>query len=265
MRTEDSARPVGISAQIPLRPFPYYADAMTELAFVLPTLRPSAGDSSASLRSVESSDSGQDVSFSLPPTNQASAVPTPQQLVPPTTPQSHTSRQMSQPPPTTTPTSAVAPPTDHPPSPSPASGTHKNDYMNIDAFPSSKKEVTVGESSVVAEGYTTYPGPSSRTKKTSRITESFLAPTGGGGETPRRRGVVPQDGAAIVVWLEKFEDHTHFPAEVLSRLLHGASLTPGLGGSHKFSTNAKKSLPIIFIHRMASGLYQIATHSTEGK
>ncbi len=243
---------------------------MTELAFVMPTLRPSAGDSSASLRSVESSDSGQDISslsVSLSSSSQMPGTPSQQQLVPPAS--QLTTRQLSQPTPQiTTHLDPAQPTVDHTPNPSgAATGKNNSMYMNIDAFPSGKNP-TVSESTAVAEGYPTYPGPSSsRSKKVSRAVDAFLAPTlgGGGGETPRRRGVVPQDGAAIVVWLEKFEDHTHFPAEVLSRLLHGTSLAPGLGGSHKISTNAKKSLPIIFIHKMASGLYQIATHNSEGR
>ena len=59
---EDPGRPVGVSAQIPFRPFPYFADAMNEIAFVVPQLKPSCSNSAASLRSVESSDSGQDSS-----------------------------------------------------------------------------------------------------------------------------------------------------------------------------------------------------------
>ena len=59
-RSDESGHPVSISAQILARPFHYYADSMVEVAFVLPTLKPSSSDSSASLRSVESSDSGQD-------------------------------------------------------------------------------------------------------------------------------------------------------------------------------------------------------------
>lgn len=62
---EEPSRPVGISAQIPLRPFPYFADAMYEIAFVVPSLKPSCSDSAASLRSAESSDSGQGDSASL--------------------------------------------------------------------------------------------------------------------------------------------------------------------------------------------------------
>lgn len=62
---EEPGRPVGISAQIPLRPFPYFADAIYEIAFVVPQLKPSGSDSAASLRSAESSDSGQGDSASL--------------------------------------------------------------------------------------------------------------------------------------------------------------------------------------------------------
>lgn len=268
-KTEDSGRPVGISAQIPQRPFPYYTDAITELAFVMPTLRPSAGDSSASLRSVESSDSGQDVSsFSFNASaTMAAATNQPQQLLTPSATSQLTTRQTSVPTPQSiTHSTDPAPQTTehHTPTPStPSSG--KNMYMNIDAF--SPKDPTVSESTVVSEGYPTYPGPSTRTKKTTRAVESFLAPMsgGGGGDTPRRRGAVPQDVAALVVWLEKFEDHTNFPTEVLSRILHGSSLSPGSGGSHRITINSKKSLPVVFIHKMASGLYQIATHNSEGK
>lgn len=62
---EEPGRPIGISAQIPLRPFPYFADAIYEIAFVVPQLKPSGSDSAASLRSAESSDSGQGDSASL--------------------------------------------------------------------------------------------------------------------------------------------------------------------------------------------------------
>lgn len=62
---EEQGRPVGVSAQIPFQPFPYFADAINEIAFVVPQLKPSCSDSAASLRSVESSDSGQGDSSSL--------------------------------------------------------------------------------------------------------------------------------------------------------------------------------------------------------
>ena len=80
---------------------------------------------------------------------------------------------------------------------------------------------------------------------------------GGGGDTPRRRAALPQDCATIVVWLEKFEDHLNFPLEALSGILHGSSFA-GFG-SHKVSTTTKKTLPAVFIHRLASGLYQTVT------
>ena len=63
--SEDPGHPVGISAQIPFRPFPYFADTVNEIAFVVPQLKPSCSDSAASLRSVESSDSGQGDATSL--------------------------------------------------------------------------------------------------------------------------------------------------------------------------------------------------------
>ena len=59
-RPDEAGSTLGVAAQIPSRRFPYYADSMVEMAFVQPTLRPSSSDSSVSLRSVESSDSGQD-------------------------------------------------------------------------------------------------------------------------------------------------------------------------------------------------------------
>lgn len=62
---EEPGRPVGISAQIPFQPFPYFADTVNEIAFVVPQLKPSCSDSAASLRSVESSDSGQGDATSL--------------------------------------------------------------------------------------------------------------------------------------------------------------------------------------------------------
>lgn len=67
----------------------------------------------------------------------------------------------------------------------------------------------------------------------------------------------------MVVWLEKLEDRLNFPSDVLTRLLHGASFS-GLG-SHKVSQNVKKSLPVIFIHKMSSGLYQIVTDNSGGR
>ena len=264
-KTEDAARPVGVSAQIPSRPFPYYADAITELAFVVPTLRPSAGDSSASLRSVESSDSNQDVSASYnmlqsQQTASTAAVPMPVvQLHPPppglSTQQSLPATVVSQPATTTSqpmPTSAAQEPTP----PSSSVPKHDSVYMNIDAFPTKDPVGSgVSESSAIAEGYATYPGIS-RAKKYSKSEAQ-------GSDTPRRRWAVPLDGAALVVWLEKLDDHQGFPTEMLSRLLHGVAFS-GFG-SHKISHSAKKSLPVIFIHKMSSGLYQIVTDNSGGR
>lgn len=236
-KTEDSARPVGLSAQIPSRPFPYYTDAMTELAFVVPTLRPSAGDSSASLRSVESSDSGQDVSALYSVQTQSTV-----QLQPPLL-----GHQVSQP------TLASS----HLPAPQ-----QDSMYVNIDSF-APRDPVNVGsgvsESTAIAEGYSTYPG-NSRVKKHPSRSEIHGTT---GSDTPKRRWALPQDGAAVVVWLEKLDDRLNFPVEVLSRLLHGVS--PSGLGSHKIAHNTKKSLPVIFIHKMSSGLYQIGTDNSGGR
>ena len=52
-------KPLYIDAQIPFKPFVYFANLNTEVAFVLPTLKQSKSlSSSSSLRSVESSDVG---------------------------------------------------------------------------------------------------------------------------------------------------------------------------------------------------------------
>ena len=71
--SDETGRPVGVHAQIPFRPFPYFADATYEIAFVVPQLKPSCSDSAASLRSVESSDSGQGDSSSLSDHHQGNA------------------------------------------------------------------------------------------------------------------------------------------------------------------------------------------------
>ena len=94
----------------------------------------------------------------------------------------------------------------------------------------------------------------------SSFQHGLRAVDSGGGDTPRRRAAVPQDCAAIVVWLEKFEDHVNFPLETLSSILHSNSSTPSSGfGSHKGSTTTKKTLPAVFIHKLSSGLYQTVT------
>ena len=167
-------------------------------------LKPSASDSAASLRSVGSSDSGQDMA-----SYQAQGDPTPS--LP-----SHYSMQTLREP--------------------QGSG--------------------VSESTVQAESenkYTTFPVRKQRTVSTSKTELT-------GSDTPRRRLPVPQDCAAMVVWLEKFEDHTKFPLETMSNVLHGSSF---LGfGSHKPS---KKGLPTIFIHMLSAGLYQTTTKSPSSR
>lgn len=235
-KTEDSARPVGFSAQIPSRPFPYYTDTMTELAFIVPTLRPPASDSSASLRSVDSSDSSQDV-FSAPAQAQLQPTTLMTQVSHPTLfpSQLHPSGPQEHPAPSST-------------------------YINIDTFTKDNVGSGVSESTVTAEGYSTYPGVASARAKKHSKTDTHTAM---GSDTPRRRWTMPQDGAAMVVWLEKLDDRVNFPTEGLSQLLHGVSFS-GLG-SHKVSHNAKKSMPVIFIHRMSSGLYQIVTDNSGGR
>lgn len=192
-KSGDHSRPVGLSAQIPLTPFPYFADAISEVAFIMPALKPSSSSSATSIRSTESSDSGQDTSSlsSQPLQSQAELL------------------------------SSMQPP--------------MRDLQGSG----------VSESTVSAEGS----GMSAASRKQSTKTEVNL-------DTPRnRRGAVPQDCAAIVVWLEKFEDHLSFPLETLSNILHGGTLS----GSQK--TASKKGLPVLFIHMLSSGLFQIVTKS----
>ena len=203
-KSEDANRPVGIDAQIPLRPFPYFADAMTEVAFIIPTLKPSASDSSTSLRSAESSDSGgQDVTSSV-----TTQVP------------GGVGEGVS--PPTSLPAQLMREPQ--------GSGV-------------SESSIQAGE---IDRHVTAIPRGKSRLEVVNV-------------ETPRRRMPVPQDCAIIVVWLEKFEDHVNFPLETMSNILHGGSLA-AFGGSHK--PTLKRTLPVLFIHMLSSGLYQIATRAT---
>ena len=195
-------RPVHLSAQIPLKPFPYYADAMNEVAFVLPVLKPSASDSSSSVRSLESSDSGQEspavASDPLPP------------------------------PPISIPTWS---------SPSGSGVQESSVYAGV-----GEQEKQTAHSKIGVKGCVT-----SQFGKSGTYADST--------DTPKRRSSVIQDCAAIVVWLEKFEDHLQFPAESLSRMLH-----KGTGRSIKTGTNI---LPIVFIHRLASGLYQTVIKAEE--
>ena len=69
-------------------------------------------------------------------------------------------------------------------------------------------------------------------------------------DTPRRRVQPPRDCAVLVVWLEVFEDHLTFPIVPLGKLLYRA------GGPH--GKGEPSSPPVLFIHKMRSGLYQIS-------
>ncbi len=264
---------MGISAQIPQRPFPYFTDCINELAFVVPRLRTTAGDSSASLRSVESSDSGQDVAFSQNPSTllasqqQGKAIATSpmSQPLPPGTPPG--SRHSGQDSPSFSKPAMPAPSATQPPT-TPSSSSV---YMNIDQLAprpglsggggastgSEAATSNVSSSSVTMEGYGTYPGLAQK----PRSSKGELVPGGVGADTPRRKWH-QQDCAAMIVWLEKFEDHVNFPVNVLSKLLHSTHQS-GLGSQKPL--HAKKSLPVIFIHKMNSGLYQILTKNTKGR
>jgi len=200
IRESKSTHPHTVSAQIPLRPFPYYADAVFEVAFIMPTLKPPSQDPAPSLRNTESSDSGQETS-SL----SGQSLPNQTELV-----------------------SSMQPPMKD------AQGSG------------------VSESAVVAKGASI--GSSIDKRKSSRSADRIA-----GLESPRsRKGAMPQDCAAIVVWLEKFEDQFNFPLEILSSVLHGSML----GGSQK--TN-KKVLPVTFIHMLSSGLFQITTKNPNSR
>ncbi len=190
---------VGIQAENPLRPFPYFTDAVTEVAFVSPVLKASGSESSASLRSGGSSDSAQDLTASIQGDHT------------PSLPTHHSLQTLREP---------------------QGSG--------------------VCESTAQADGdkYTTFP-IRGRAGTTSR-TEMYSL------DTPRKRVPTPQDCAAMVVWLECFEDHKLFPVQAMSTILHGGSL----GGA---KTVTRKALPTIFIHKLSSGLYQIVTQSPMGR
>lgn len=161
------------------------------MAFIIPTLKPSTNGSAVSLRSTESSDSGQETSSlsNHPLPSQGESI------------------------------SSIQPPT--------------RDTQGSG----------VSESAVIAE-ISSSTGP----KRGSKPDVATL-------DTPRsRRGALPQDCAAIVVWLEKFEDYHKFPLEALSGIFHSIAFS----GSQKF---AKKELPVMFIHKLSSGLYQIVAKS----
>lgn len=213
--TVDEGQPVAISGQIPLRPFPYYADATNEVAFVLPIQKPSATDSTSSVRSIESSDSGQE-SSSLASTGETQSIPHPLVHFP----------------------ASISIPTWSTPS---GSGVQESSvYAGI---AEQERQSSPGNKGAKPATGATYqnirPAPYS--------TDSL--------ETPKRRTTVLQDCAVMVVWLEKFEDHLHYPAEPLSCILHR--------GRAKSSKSGNCTLPTIFIHRLASGLYQTLIKAEE--
>lgn len=199
----DEATPhgIGLNAQIPLRPFPYFADAITEIAFVTPTRLSSANESVSSVRSVDSSDSGPDSSSGPSTGGDSISYPTPPSV-----------------------------PTWSAPL---GSGV-------------SKSPVTAG-----GEGGGIKPIRSS----TSQSSSSMGGPSQVGPEsadTPRRRLAPPRDCGALVVWLECFEDHLSFPIESMTKVLYKSGGSGKTGGS---------LLPVVFVHRLTSGLYQIMTRS----
>ena len=224
-KADDSGRPVGIMAQIPSRPFHYYADAMRECAFVIPVLCTGTSDSAGSLRSGESSDSGQDAASIM---TQASMFGTERDG---SYPQSSTSssfqttyglpqgRERDSSSPTTTQGSV---------------GSHVLLGSSAMSHVQGEKEKLRGKMSV----------SNSRSEQPSS-------------EAVRRRSSVPQDCAVMVVWLEHYEDHISFPVEVLSTVLHGRSAA----GTSNIKLASRRSLPCIFIHCLPSGLYQITTRS----
>ena len=196
-RPDETGHLLQFSAQIPQQqPFHYFADSMTEMVFVQPVLRPSASHSSASLRSVESSDSGQDA------------------------------------------VSLVSKSSLPPPPPAVAEREPLSSQTSLPFLPHATQPAVEGER------FYTLP---TRGKTTSGSRTDIS-------DTPRKKSAVPQDCAAMVVWLERFEDHASFPLESLSAVLHGASFS---GGSRL--AQQRRVLPCIFIHMLPSGLYQVTT------
>ncbi len=187
---DEGSRNIGASAQIPYRPFPYYADAINEVAFIQPILKQSSSNSTSSVKSVESSDSGQESLMS-------DSVPSNTFHIPQSVPMR-----------STVPT---------------GSG--------------------VQESLVQADGDRTSKG-----NKGFNPISSLFNPDS---DTPKRRTAIPQDCAAIVVWLECYEDHLQFPIERMCKLLHKG-----------YCKTAKDIIPTIFVHKLGSGLFQIATRSS---
>ena len=199
-RPDETGHMLSFGAQIPSHPFPYYADSMMEVAFIQPILRPSASHSSTSLRSVESSDSGQDAVS----TASKSSLPAGERE--PLGPQSS--------------------------------------LPFLQHMREGGAQVASGE----GERFYTLPLRGKQPATGSRTDIPSL-------DAPRKKSVVPQDCAVLVVWLDRYEDHASFPLETLSGVLHGASFT----GASSTRLALRRILPCIFIHMLPSGLYQVTT------
>ena len=200
-KSEEPGRLLQFGAQLSQQSsFLYYSDSVTEMAFVQPVLSPSASHSSASLRSVESSDSGQDAVSLV----SKSSLPAP----------------------------LAAPDRE------PLSSQTSLPFLHH-AGP------TAGE----GERFNTLPF---RGKLSSNSRSDLHSSS----DTPRKKSGVPQDCAALVVWLERYEDHHSFPLEALSSILHGASFS---AGSRAMAAQQRRVLPCIFISLLPSGLYQVTT------
>ena len=196
--TEGGLHTMGVvSAQIPLRPFPYYSNAIREMAFILPVQHPSSDDSVSSVRSLESSDSGPDTTSIQSDSVLSSSYP---QTVP-------------------------------------------------TWFATSGSGVSTSTAHAGSEGIKSVRSSTSQSTSSAAVTSgSAVALDVGGVDTPKRRTVPPQDCAGLVVWLECFEDHLNFPVESLSRVLHKGAVK-----------SDNYSLPVVFVHQLSSGLYQITT------
>ena len=190
--SEEGSQSIGLSAQIPYRPFPYHTDAINEMAFIQPILRQSTSNSASSVRSIESSDSGPEVGSIV-----SESIPCP------------------------------------------GSTYHAPPMCTAPALTGSG----VQESSAQADGERSLRGS---IKGTGSVSGGL--PNVPEADTPRRRATIPQDCAAIVVWLECFEDHLQFPLEAMSKLLH-----------KNYCKGTKDFIPAIFVHKLASDLYQIVT------
>ena len=225
-KADDSGRPVGIMAQIPTRPFHYYADAMRECAFVIPVFSACNSDSASSLRSGESSDSGQDAASIVTQASMFGAERDGSYPQSSTSSSIHNSYGLPQ-------------------------GRERDSNSPTTTQGSSGSHVPVGSSATThAHG--------EKEKPRGKMSVSNSRSEQPSCESARRRSGVPQDCGVMVVWLEHYEDHVSFPVEVLSAVLHGRSAA---GTTSSIKLAIRRSLPCIFIHCLPSGLYQITTRS----